>query len=410
MMEADQAGQRKSLRVLHLGFEDPTMPGAGGGSVRTHEINRRIAAAGHDVTVLTTRFPGWRERDQDGVHYVPVGLGAGRSRAGRLAGYVLRLPLETWRRRRRADLVVEDFFAPFSTMAAPLWTGRPTVGVVQWLHARAKAREYRLPFDWLERAGVRRHRRLIAVSEGTAGQLRQLNPRVRIDVIGNGVDQRAFETTAQSGRDVLCVGRLELVGKGIDLLLEAWAVASRSVDGNLVIAGTGPDEDGIRRAVDAAGLADRVRFVGWISGREKFDLMATARLVVVPSRAETFGLVAVEALACSTPVIAFDIPCLREVVPANCGWTVPAFDAHALANEICQRYGATRELAITGAAGRRFASAFNWDALAERQLSVYSAVVAGTVPRRESRSANASDADVRAGARPTPSPISVRSS
>jgi Glycosyl transferase 4-like domain len=48
----------RTVRVLHLGFEDPAMPGAGGGSVRTHEINRRLVARGHEVTVLTTRFPG----------------------------------------------------------------------------------------------------------------------------------------------------------------------------------------------------------------------------------------------------------------------------------------------------------------------------------------------------------------
>ena len=64
-----------SLRVLHLGFEDPAMPGAGGGSLRTHEINRRLAADGMDVTVLTSRFPGCTDRVQDGVRYVHVGAG-----------------------------------------------------------------------------------------------------------------------------------------------------------------------------------------------------------------------------------------------------------------------------------------------------------------------------------------------
>lgn len=41
---------RRNLRVLHLGFEDPVMPGAGGGSVRTREIDRRLAAAGMEIT------------------------------------------------------------------------------------------------------------------------------------------------------------------------------------------------------------------------------------------------------------------------------------------------------------------------------------------------------------------------
>ena len=95
----DPAVQDRVLHVLHLGFEDPLMPGAGGGSVRTHQINRRLAADGFRVTVLTTTFPGAEERVQDGVRYVPVGAGQGRNRLTRLLGYVALLPFEARRRR-----------------------------------------------------------------------------------------------------------------------------------------------------------------------------------------------------------------------------------------------------------------------------------------------------------------------
>ncbi|MBJ2119435.1 glycosyltransferase family 4 protein [Arthrobacter sp. MSA 4-2] len=347
------------------------MPGAGGGSVRTHEINKRIAALGHSVTVLTTRYPSWTARIQDRVEYVPLGFGQGRTRLGRLLGYCLRLPWETWRRQPLVDLVVEDFFAPFSSMAAPLWTGKPTIGMVQWLHAREKFREYKLPFHWIEWAAVRSHRRLIAVSKGTADQVKRLNPGAAVEVIGNGIDRRAFDVLPRLGTDVVCIGRLEFAGKGIDLLLKAWAQASKQIDGELIIAGTGPDEHRIRQEVAAQNLGDRVRLVGWVGGQEKFETLAAGRLVVIPSRAETFGLVAVEALASGTPVIAFDIPCLREVVPPGCGWVVPPFDVEALADEIVTRYNDPEVLAAAGAAGRRFAMGFDWDALASSQLEAY---------------------------------------
>ncbi|MBG6217354.1 glycosyltransferase involved in cell wall biosynthesis [Arthrobacter sp. CAN_A6] len=363
------------LRILHFGFEDPMMPGAGGGSVRTHEINKRIAACGHSVTVLTTRYPYWIARNQDGVQYVPIGFGQGRTRLSRLLGYCLRLPWETWKRRPSVDLVVEDFFAPFSTMAAPLWTGKPTIGMVQWLHAREKSREYKLPFHWIERAGVRRHRHLIAVSNGTGDQLRKLNPAVTVDVIGNGIDMRALEIPQQLGTDIVCIGRLEFVGKGLDLLLKAWAQASEEVEGNLIIAGTGPGEQQIRDEIAAGNLGSRVRLTGWKSGQEKSEMLAAARLVVIPSRAETFGLVAVEALASGTPVIAFDIPCLREVVPPGCGWLVPPFDVDGLADEMCRQYSDPTGLAAAGAAGRRFASGFDWDGRAVSQVDAYYAAL-----------------------------------
>nr|WP_269215672.1 glycosyltransferase family 4 protein [Arthrobacter sp. AK01] len=346
------------------------MPGAGGGSVRTHEINRRLAAKDFHVTVLTTRYPGWKERVEDGVHYVPIGFGTGGNRLTRLVAYVVRLPFEVHKRRAATELVVEDFFAPFSTMAAPLWTKRPTIGVVQWLHAKDKARQYKLPLHWIERLGVRRHRRLISVSQGISDRLKELNPALHVDIIGNGVDPGIWNTQPRHGNDVLFVGRLEYEYKGLDLLLEAWAKACRRVDGNLLIAGKGPDEKRVRASIQDAGLSERVQFLGWLSGDKKFGAISDARLMVVPSRHETFGLVAIDALAAGTPVIAFDIPCLREVVPRGTGWLVEPFDVKALEEEIVRRYQ-QEGLEHVAARGREFAADYNWDALADLQAGAY---------------------------------------
>ena len=363
------------MRVLHLGFEDPRMPGAGGGSVRTHEINRRLAAKGFNVTVLTTRYPGWQERVEDGVHYVPIGFGTGGNRLTRLVAYVARLPFEVRKRRSTAELVVEDFFAPFSTMAAPLWTKRPTIGVVQWLHARDKARQYKLPLHWIEWLGVRKHRRLISVSQGIGDRLKELNPDLHVEVIGNGVDPAVWNSEPRLGKDVLFIGRLEYGHKGLDLLLEAWAHACNRVDGNLLIAGTGPDAERLGTAIRDAGLSERVQMLGWLSGDKKFQALSDARLLVVPSRHETFGLVAIDALAAGTPVIAFDIPCLREIIPPGTGWVVDAFDVQALGDEIVRRYPQD-DLEKVGAQGRTFAAGYNWDALADMQAQAYNTALA----------------------------------
>ncbi len=367
------------LRVLHLGFEDPLMPGSGGGSVRTREIDRRLAGEGMTVTVLTTRYPGCVDGEVDGVRYEHVGIGRGGNRLTRLLGYLAALPVAV-RRHRDADLVVEDFLPPFSSMAVPLWTRRPVIGMVQWLHAREKARQYRVPFHLVERAAVRTHRRLIAVSHGTAERLTAMNPRASVDVIGNGVDRSLFDQPAQLGRDVLCIGRIELGGKGLDLMLRAWAQVHPQVDGDLVIAGRGPDEARVRALTERLGIAGRVRFVGWVSGADKARLLASSRLVVVPSRAETFGIVAVEALAAATPVVAFDIPCLREVVPASCGRLVPPFDVAALGTELAVLYRDVARVRAMGAAGRAFATGYDWDVLARRQADVYRSI-ASRCPR-----------------------------
>ena len=372
-----------SLRVLHLGFEDPAMPGAGGGSLRTHEINRRLVAGGMDVTVLTTRFPDCVDRMQDGVRYVHVGWGRAGSRMSRLAGYVLGLPaaVRRYAAEHRPDLVVEDFFAPFATMAAPRWTRYPTIGVVQWLQAKEKSKQYHLPLHLLQTFGVRSHRRLVSVSGDTGAQLRSINPELEVEVIGNGVDPDLFEQPQQAGRDVVYIGRLEFGGKGLDLLLDAWKRIYTTFDGDLVIAGEGHDEARLRKEVARLGLGQRVRFVGWVRGEEKARLLAGARAVAMPSRMETFGIVAVEAFAAATPVVAFAIPSLREVVPEGAGFAVPAFDVQAYADrlqELCQ----DPDLAVSmGSEGRKFAAGYDWDALAARQAEVYRAAAVEVAAR-----------------------------
>jgi glycosyltransferase involved in cell wall biosynthesis/O-antigen/teichoic acid export membrane protein len=365
------------MRILHLGFEDPAMPGAGGGSLRTHEINRRLADR-DSVTVLVQRFPGWTDRIQDGVRYVHIGIGSGRTRLTRLLGYLAGLPLAV--RHQSADLVVEDFFAPISTLGAPLWTGRPTIGVVQWLNAGDKARQYKLPFQFVERFGVRRHHRLIAVSDGVAERLWAMNPRLTVDVIGNGVAAEAFQPAPRMGENVVFIGRLETAQKGLDLLLQAWALACHNTPGQLIIAGQGPDEHRLRLLATDLGVAHRVRFVGWVSGRAKYELLSSARIVAVPSRFETFGIVALEALATGTPVVAFDIPCLREVIPNGCGQRVAPFDVAAYSAALTARYRDHHWIAGAAPRARAFAARFDWDTMAERQRAVYAAEASS--PRR----------------------------
>jgi glycosyltransferase involved in cell wall biosynthesis len=337
-----------------------------------------------DVTVFTTRFPGCVDRVQDGVSYVHVGAGPCGSRLSRLLGYVLGLPgaVRRFGRRDEPDLVVEDFFAPFATMAAPLWTRYPTIGVVQWLQAREKSRQYRVPVHLLQDFGVRRHRRLVAMSADTAAQLRGINPALEVEVIGNGVDPVLFDQPQQAGRDVVYIGRLEFEGKGLDLLLDAWRRIADLVEGQLVIAGQGHDEARIRREVDRLGLGDRVRFVGWVRGEEKAQLLAGARVVAMPSRMETFGIVAVEGLAAATPVVAFSIPSLREVVPEGAGFAVEPFDVESYAQRLLE-LSSDADLALAmGSEGRKFAAGYDWDVLAAQQARVYRAAAVEVAARR----------------------------
>lgn len=360
-------------RVLHLAFEDPRRPGSGGGSVRTLEIDQRLVDT-YQITAVCARYQGCKARVEDGVHYVHVGLPLGQ-RFSFLA-YFACVP---WALARYpSDLVVEDFAAPFSSVAVPWLTSRPVVGMVQWLFAQEKAEEYGLPFHLVERVGLASHRNLVAVSEDLAAQLQSRNRKARVQVIENALPEEAFVVRSRPRCDILFLGRLEITQKGVDLLVEGFASIADRTDRMLVIAGSGPDEHKIRELVEARGIADRVKFLGHIPLDERFDLLASAEVVAMPSRYETFGMVAAESLAVETVVVAFDIPCLRSVVSPAGGILVPAFDAVAFGDALLNVLSDEALRLELGRSGREAVSHLRWDRMAAAQRDFYSSVLASS--------------------------------
>jgi len=357
-------------RVLHLAFEDPLRPGSGGGSVRTFEIDSRLAR-NFNLTVVCARYRGSRPHTRNGVRYVHIGVPWGQKLS--LLSYFASLPWALM--RYPSELVIEDFAAPFSSVAVPWLTSRPVIGVVQWLFAQQKASEYGLPFHLIERIGLASHRNLVAVSEDLASELRRRNPRAKISVIENALPDEAFLPRDQRRSNILYLGRLEIAQKGIDLLLKSFACIADYTDRTLTIAGSGPDEARIRGLANSLGVGDRVSFAGPVAASARFDLLASAELVAMPSRYESFGMVAAEALAVGTPVVAFDIPCLRSILSPASSILVAPFDTDAYASALLRVLGDDQLKSDLGNLGKATVSSLRWDRTAEVQDTLYSSVL-----------------------------------
>jgi glycosyltransferase involved in cell wall biosynthesis len=366
------------LRVLHFAYEDPTAPGAGGGSLRTREIARRVVASGAATWVAVCRgYPGARTHVTDGVRYEHIGPGfLARGPRSAAIGYFLTLPFVVRRlvARHRPDVIVEDFGAPVSTIGIGRFTRRPVVGVVQWLNAADKARQYRLPFKIVEDFGLRAHRRLIAVSDDLAADLRRRVPHAHVTVIRNGVDDAAFgplppPPDGMRPGDIAYLGRLEIAQKGLDLLLEAYASIAAETEAHLVIAGDGPDRRALEQQVRRAGIEDGVRFIGRLDGPARLALLKAASVTAMPSRFETFGIVAAESAAVGTPIVAFDIPALRELVrPGETGIVVPPWGAPAFGRALLHLASdtAARDRLVEGCLA--LGSSLRWSSAADATL------------------------------------------
>jgi glycogen(starch) synthase len=368
------------MRILHLGFEDHRRPGSGGGSLRNHEVNRRLAARGHQIEVITARYPGARARCEDGVAYRPIGLGVEYFTS--LLTYQALLPgvvLAARARRRRPDVLVEEFAPPCSSLGVNRWTSIPTVGNVQGYFATEKAREYHLPRALLERAqrwGTRSHSQLIALSAELASRLRAEAPRTAVSIVPMGVahDEIAaalIQRPSAAARQIVYLGRLEIAQKGLDLLIEACDGLLVQEDAQLVVAGDGRDERTLRELASRSPDGARISFCGRVTGSEKWRLLAGSQIAVMPSRYETFGLSALEAQACGTPVVAFDIESLRDTVSTGAGVLVRPFEVQALRETLRRLLHAPEQCASMGEQGRRRAARYTWENVALAQESVY---------------------------------------
>lgn len=361
------------MRIVHLAYEDPQQPGSGGGSVRVAEIVRRLSSR-HSITVLTTGYPGGGARQEDGVRWIPIGSRSPRITFNRLTYMNLAGPLL---RRYPHDLVVEEFGPPYSTCFSPLFTRKPVVASVQWLFAREMREKYHLPFDLVEGLGLRLYHDFIAVSDWLADVVRARRPGATVETIANGVDPQAFRTTATSPRSLVFLGRLDRYQKGGDLLIDIVARLKGLLGENmppLLIAGDGPDEAQIRLHATRLGLDKTVLFVGRVEGEQKYELLSSAYAVLMPSRWESFGIVAIEAQAVGVPVVAFDIGPLRSVITG--GIVVKPFDVDAYATSVASLVTDEQSRTTLGQAGRAKAASFDWDAISLAQEAHYLRAIA----------------------------------
>jgi phosphatidylinositol alpha-mannosyltransferase len=150
-----------------------------------------------------------------------------------------------------------------------------------------------------------------AVSEAATGYFRTLSDRP-VTIIPNGIDIKRYgkrPLTAVSHpnmKTIFYVGRLE-DRKGLKYLLRAYnELSAKYEDIQLLIAGTGPDENKLREYVSELKIP-RVTFLGFISDEEKIHQLHRADLFCSPARyGESFGIVLLEAMAAGTPIIAGD--------------------------------------------------------------------------------------------------------
>ncbi|MCH8206037.1 MAG: glycosyltransferase [Chloroflexi bacterium] len=211
-----------------------------------------------------------------------------------------------------------------------------------------------------------------------------------VRVVPAGVDAELFHpadaTEARralgltEGKIVLYVGRIEPL-KGLDILINALALMEDTSDTRLVIVGGKPGEDAeitrLESLVWDLDLEEMVTFTGAVSQAALPDYYNAADVFVLPSYHESFGLVALEAMACGTPVAASRVAGLTSFIKEGVtGYLIPWHCAEPFAQRIEMLLSNASLRRTMGEASRARALEMTWARTADRMLDVYSSVTA----------------------------------
>jgi D-inositol-3-phosphate glycosyltransferase len=393
--------RRVGLLSVHTSPLDQPGTGDGGGlNVYVREVAERLAARGVHVDVYTRAAdpnlpPTVELAPRVAVHHLvagPIRPLPKEEVANQLCGFVLAL-------QRHPTAGTHDVLHAHYWLSG--WVGRRLAHrfgtpLVQTFHTLGALKNATLapgdvpepPLRLIAEERVARDADRIVVL--TCGEARLLHRTyglsgAKLDVVPAGVDLDRFrpgprERPPGTAPQLLFVGRLQPL-KGPDVAVRTLAEVRRTVpDARLRIVGgasgsgeglTGPDE--LRALAAELGVADGLDLEPALRQDLLVERYQAADVLLAPSRSETFGLVALEAQAAGTPVVAADVPGLQDVVRAG-GTLVPGHDPVDHAAAVVAYLTAPDLAAATGRAGVAAAQAASWEATVDRLLRVYGRV------------------------------------
>ncbi len=283
------------------------------------------------------------------------------------------------------DLIDAHYFYPDGIAAVLLGRhfGKPVVITARGSDVNLIS-GYRIPRRMIQWAACHAAG-MVTVASALRDKLLALGaPGERIEVLRNGVDLQFFrESDRDSSRRRLGFKRTTLLSVGNLIPLKGHDIAIRALkllpDLDLVIAGDGPERNGLALLAEELALGDRVSFAGALAQAELRHYYAAADALVLASSREGMANVLLESMACGTPVIATAVGGSPEVVAApEAGLLMKARTPEALASAVRKLLTSPPDREAT----RRYVEGFGWDATTAGQLELFGRILSeGTASR-----------------------------
>jgi glycogen synthase len=359
-------------KLVILDFDDIKNPLLNAGQARaTLEIGSRLAKKGYDIKVISSRYPNCQDRFEHGIYYLHIGLGSKFIRLNNLI-YIFVLPFYV--RKIKADLILECFTGPISTLFSPLWTKIPVIAIPTSFDAQRHAKQYHLPFQIIEKYGCSFYKYFLPYTEAIDRKMKSINPKVISKIVPEGVSDEYLKIKKKNPKHILYLGRYNIDQKGIDLLLQAFAKVAKQIPYPLIMAGHGPDVDKIQQLIKSLKLKKNIHFTGSAYGNKKKRLLSEALFVVFPSRNEGFPLFALEALAAGLPIISFDIPALSWL-DKNVSLKAKPYNIKEYSKLLLKASTSPSLIEKMGNNSRKLAKNYTWDNVVNKYESFFQSVL-----------------------------------
>ncbi|OGE32041.1 hypothetical protein A2631_02900 [Candidatus Daviesbacteria bacterium RIFCSPHIGHO2_01_FULL_44_29] len=364
------------MRILILNWRDFKDPRAGGAEVLTQEVAKRLVSLGHQVEQHNASYPGaLRQETIDGVNFTRHG--------NYLTTYIYSF-LYAFLHHRKFDVIVEEvhgvpyfsvFFVPSKIVVLAC-----EVAKNHW------SLTYPFPIDKIGRLLEKLYFNLykktpfLTISPSSRNELvKEGIKKQMITVIPMGLNATfpAVLPAKEKTPTIVFLGRLVPI-KGIeDAIRAAYLISKKLPNMKLWIIGAGElsYQKKLEELVKSLGIEKLVVFWGFVSEAQKFDLLAKAHVLLVPSKNEGWGLIVPEAGIVGTPAVVYDVNGLRDIVQSQkTGIIASSNDPEGLADGALRLLGEKDKYKIIRQHLLDFAKGFTWEETTKTSLEVFAKV------------------------------------
>ena len=328
-------------------------------SIHTIKMCKWFAAQGHIIDVISFE-KDTRVNPYAKIHTIPVGFDPKTaSNISKLQYLIHGKKLRKIVEKINADIINVHYASSYGSAAALAGIGKYILSV--WGSDIFSFPNYSFFHRQLIQFSLRHAECIFSTSNAMAKETRKYTDKP-IFIIPFGVDAILFHPYERKKRTDFVVGTVKTLTHeyGIGILLQAGAILRKNnpeIPLRLRIAGTGIDESELKSLAKQLDIEEITTWLGFIPQEQVALEWANFDVAVIVSNLESFGVAALEAQACATPLVVSDAPGLLETtLPGVSSIVIPRNDPHALADALIQLYRDESLRQKIGAEGRRYIS------------------------------------------------------